>query len=101
MSDSASNMVAGIIKFRVFFVSIKYANLGMRNLNDLRAKDLATVDEAEDLDEAVVDLSPAEEIEAAQKEIEALETVLEELESFYGSSTYQRLGCASHKVGIF
>ena len=73
----------------------------MRNLNDLRAKDLATVDDAEDLDEAVVDLSPAKEIEAAQKEVEALEIILQEMEAFYESSQYQRLGCASHKVWIF
>ena len=49
----------------------------MRNLNDLRAKDLATTEEADDLDEAVVDMSPVKEIEAAQKEVEALEAVLE------------------------
>ena len=66
----------------------------------MRAKDLATVEEADDIDDAVVDLSPAKEIEAAQKEVEALEAVLEDLEAFYGISQYTRLGCASHKVGI-
>ena len=72
----------------------------MRNLNDLRLKDLATIEEADDLDEAVVDMSPVKEIEAALKEVEALEAVLDDLESFYGISLYTRLGCASHKVGI-
>ena len=41
--------------------SVHAINLGMRNLNDLRAKDLATIEEADDLDEPVVDMSPVKE----------------------------------------
>ena len=75
--------------------------LGMRNLNDLRAEDLAKDEAGEDDSEAIVDLSPEEEVAQALEEVVAVEAVLKELDVVYKTSLYIRIGCLSHKVSLF
>ena len=75
--------------------------LGMRNLNDLRAEDLAKDEAGEDDSEAIVDLSPDEEVAQALKEVAAVEAILKELDVVYKNSLYIRIGCLSHKVSLF
>ena len=73
--------------------------LGVKNLNDLRAKDLAKEEvEEEDEDEDLVSLSPGEEAAEAIKEASSVEAVLKELDIVYKNSLYTRIGCLSHKV---
>ena len=69
----------------------------MKDLNKLRARDLAAEDE--DLEDAKTDLDPDREVEEALEEAKALDDVLKELDAYYGTSEYTRLGCLSHKVG--
>ena len=57
------------------------------------------MDDGEDLEDAKIDLPPDKEIETALEEAKALDDVLKELDAFYGTSDYTRLGCLSHKVG--
>ena len=75
--------------------------LGMRNLNDLRAEDLAKDEAGEDDSEAIVDLSPDEEVAQALEEVAAVEAILKELDVVYKTSLYIRIGCLSHKVSLF
>ena len=70
----------------------------MKNLNDLRAKDLAKEEVEEEDDEDLVNLSPGEEVAEAIKEANTVEAVLKELEIVYKNSLYTRIGCLSHKV---
>ena len=70
----------------------------MKNLNDLRAKDLAKEEVEEENDEDLVNLSPGEEVAEAIKEANTVEAVLKELEIVYKNSLYTRIGCLSHKV---
>ena len=70
----------------------------MKNLNDLRAKDLAREEVEEEDDEDLVNLSPGEEVAEAIKEANTVEAVLKELEIVYKNSLYTRIGCLSHKV---
>ena len=44
------------------------------------------------------DLSPDREIEEAIEEAQALDNMLQDLDSYYGTTEYTRLGCLSHKV---
>ena len=71
------------------------SNLGVKNLNDLRAKDLE-----EDEEEEIV-LTPEEEIAEAIKEVETVEAVLHEVELIYKDSLYTRIGCLCHKVRFY
>ena len=71
--------------------------LGVKNLNVLRAKDLAK-DENENDEEEFVLLTPEEEISEALKEVESVETLLREVELVYKDSLYTRIGCLCHKV---
>ena len=70
----------------------------MKNLNDLRAKDLAKEEVEEEDDEDLVNLSPGEEVAEAIKEANTVEAVLKELDIVYKNSLYTRIGCLSHKV---
>ena len=70
----------------------------MKNLNDLRAKDLAKEEVEEENDEDLVNLSPGEEVAEAIKEANTVEAVLKELDIVYKNSLYTRIGCLSHKV---
>ena len=70
----------------------------MKNLNDLRAKDLAKEEVEEENDEDLVNLSPGEEVAEAIKEANSVEAVLKELDIVYKNSLYTRIGCLSHKV---
>ena len=100
ISDSAANMVRGKQFYRVIFATSWLLILGMRNLNDLRAKDLAK-EAAEDDSEAIIDLSPDEEVSQALEEVAAVEAILKELDVVYKNSLYIRIGCLSHKVSLF
>ena len=72
----------------------------MRNLNELRCADLASVSSGE-LEDARVDMSKEEEIGASKKEAEVLDSILKELDEFYEITEYVRMGCLSHKVGEY
>ena len=98
ISDSAANMVRGsknILELSLPFMAVYI--LGVKNLNDLRAKDLAK-EEDDDDEDLVVNLSPGEEVAEAIKEANTVEAVLKELEIVYKNSLYTRIGCLSHKV---
>ena len=68
----------------------------MKDLNELRARELASEDGTDEDVEA--DLSPDREIEEAIEEAQALDNMLQDLDSYYGTTEYTRLGCLSHKV---
>ena len=70
---------------------------GVKNLNDLRAKDLAK-EEMDENDEEQIVLTPEEEIAEALKEVESVEAILQEVELIYKDSLYIRIGCLCHKV---
>ena len=70
----------------------------MKNLNELRAKDLAAAEDGSDLEDAQDNLPPDKEIQEAIEEAMALDSMLQDLDSYYGTSEYTRLGCLSHKV---
>ena len=93
-------MVRGKRFYRVIFAIMAVLILGMRNLNDLRAKDLAK-EAAEDDSEAIIDLSPDEEVAQALEEVVAVEAILKELDVVYKTSLYIRIGCLSHKVSLY
>ena len=57
---------------------------------------MASEDETDEDVEA--DLSPDREIEEAIEEALALDNMLQDLDSYYGTTEYTRLGCLSHKV---
>ena len=99
--DSAANIVQGKQFYRVIFAKLWLLILGMRNLNDLQAKDLAKDEAAEDDSEATVDLSPNKEVAQALEEVAALEAILKELDVVYKTSLYIRIGCLSHKVSLY
>ena len=99
--DLAPNIVRGKQFYRVIFAKLWLLILGMRNLNDLQAKDLAKDEAVEDDSEATVDLSPDEEVAQALEEVAAVEAVLKELDVVYKTSLYIRIGCLSHKVSLF
>ena len=99
--DSAANIVRGKQFYRVIFAKLWLLILGMRNLNDLQAKDLAKDEAAEDDSEATVDLSPNKEVAQALEEVAAVEAILKELDVVYKTSLYIRIGCLSHKVSLF
>ena len=69
----------------------------MKDLNELRARELASED-GTDLEDMEADLSPDREIEEAIEEAQALDNMLQDLDSYYGTTEYMRLGCLSHKV---
>ena len=101
ISDSAANMVRGKQFYRVIFATSWLLILGMRNLNDLRAKDLAKDEAMEDDSGATVDLSPDEEVAQTLEEVAAVEAILKELDVLYKNSLYIRIGCLSHKVSLY
>ena len=70
--------------------------LGVRNLNDLRAKDLAKDEDGNEED--IINLTPVEEIAEAVKEVETVEAIMKEVELVYKDSLYIRIGCLCHKV---
>ena len=72
---------------------------GVKNLNELRAKDLASEAGDETDVEAELDLTPEQEIEAVLEDAKALDAMLQDLDSYYGTTLYTRLGCLCHKVG--
>ena len=73
--------------------------LGVKNLNELRAKDLAKEPNDEDEEDSVL-LTTEAEVAEALKEIEAIEELLREADLIYKDSLYIRIGCLCHKVGF-
>ena len=93
-------MVRGKRFYRVIFAIMAVLILGMQNLNDLRAKDLAK-EAAEDDSESIIDLFPDKEVAQALEEVVAVEAILKELDVVYKTSLYIRIGCLSHKVSLY
>ena len=77
------------------------SNLGVKNLNDLRANDLAAAEDENENEEEEIVLTPEEEIAEAIKEVETVEAVLHEVELIYKDSLYTRIGCLCHKVRFY
>ena len=72
----------------------------MRNLNEMRCADLNSVTGA-DIEDGRIDMSKEEEIGASIEEAEVLDKILVELNDFYKTTEYVRLGCLSHKVSEY